>query len=124
MNREIKFRCWNGKEMVSPDYINRDGSAFWKENSIPTMSKEIMQYTGLKDRNGVEIYEGDVVKTVTTDFCWQSKGKVQYLPNSCSYAINVGKSNPNSDEDYYTFFHSQKEVEVIGNIHQNPELLK
>ena len=60
--REIKFRVWNGECMISPDYIDREGVAHWHENSIPESSKELMQYTGLKDKKGNEIFEGDIIK--------------------------------------------------------------
>ena len=45
----IKVRVWNGEQMISPDYIDRLGYAFWKENSIPTMAEpdKVMLYTGL-----------------------------------------------------------------------------
>ena len=60
MDREIKFRAWNGEQMISPDYISRSGTGFWTENSIPSYSTELMQFTGLRDKNEVDIYEGDV----------------------------------------------------------------
>ena len=43
--RPIKFRSWNGANMISPDYITRDGRAHWAENSIPTSTYILMQFT-------------------------------------------------------------------------------
>lgn len=57
----FKFRIWNGEQMVSPDYITRDGYGHWKENSIPTSSNKLMQCAGLKDIEGRLIYEGDLL---------------------------------------------------------------
>ena len=45
--------------MVSPDYINRNGIACWKENSIPTSSDNLMQFTGLKDKYKALTHEGN-----------------------------------------------------------------
>lgn len=68
--REIKFRAWDGKRMYyDPNdfYLRMDGSCFdvfEGEMDEPICGQPIlMQYTGLKDKNGKEIYEGDIVKT-------------------------------------------------------------
>lgn len=59
--RQIKFRCWNGEQMVSPDYITRDEQLGGKK--IPFLSSTtLLQFTGLLDKNGKEIYEGDIVR--------------------------------------------------------------
>ncbi len=63
MNQDrFKFRVWNGEQMVSPDYITRDGCAHWKEDSIPNSSNKLMQCTGIKDMEGNLVYEGDVIQ--------------------------------------------------------------
>ena len=53
---ELKFRCWNGEEMVCPDHVDRNGVAWWKENSIPTSSKDVMLWTGRYDKDGKKIW--------------------------------------------------------------------
>ena len=122
--REIKFRVWNGEQMVSPDYVKRNGFAFWYENSIQTASRELMQYTGLKDKNGVEIYEGDILSDK-----W--KCEVFKDKNTGAYMVRF-HTNPefNKNKTLYGYLQSrekaetaERDCEVIGNIYQNPELL-
>lgn len=119
MNREIKFRAYGSEYMSNPFTlydIQRKKVEFTEEVII-------MQYTGHKDRNEIEVYEGDIVKV---------GGLVEAVEIIdgilCCYSHEIyGKRDSISvdDENDITVCDSEyfKPYKVIGNIHQNPELL-
>lgn len=113
--REIRFRAWDGEKMVSPDYIDRRGRGWWKEDSIPTSSATLMQFTGLQDKNGVDIFEGDIVLCVNGH-----KGIIEWEANDCCFNVE-GYYDPSNDYPTMAFIEGQP-FEVIGNIHESPEL--
>jgi hypothetical protein len=114
MSREIKFRVWSGDQMVSPDYITRDGIGYWKEDSIPSYSTELMQFTGLKDRNGIDIYEGDIVKRIETENIREYCSVVRYEERE--FTTMDWDLLPEHDcvLDYIP-----EVIEVVGNIYEN-----
>ena len=135
--QDIKFRVWNGEQMVSPDYIDRMGHAHWKEDSIPTSSNEVEQYTGLKDKNGKDICEGDILRynyhvaeydNDSTDFYGEviRDNRILNIGHESDETLMVGFILRAIDrgEYWYAVMPHIKDVEIIGNVHENPELLK
>ncbi len=122
MSRVIRFRAWDkiNKWLDDEFYLGSDGSVYDIPNkTYNTPNTEIeridnfilMQYTGLKDKNGVEIFEGDICRYKNDGSYWV--GMVRY--NHCSYMF----SSDRGQNLIYTL-----DREVIGNIHEDPELLK
>ena len=112
--REIKFRAWHEKEkkwwyfdiyqlIGASKLINKDFFNLIKKG----------QYTGLKDKNGKDIYEGDILQ----DFTWARPiaFEVKWEHCGCSYC---------EDSIGYRLGNGTNGCEVIGNIYENPELLK
>ena len=113
LNREIKFRAWNkvDKTMYT-DAINNCKDTFDLVLKHPQIY-EVMQYTGLKDCNGVEIFEGDIVIADEDD------GLDLVVFKKGAFYIETLSKREFEDE-----LLSEVTVEVKGNIFKNPELVE
>jgi len=118
--REIKFRAWDieNKLIVIPDYISGDGIVYEHAHYEPPqcINAILMQFTGLKDKNGKEIYEGDIVKV-------RSDGKIMTISWSEKFASFVINREGWAFQHWFGEAMAPNDCEVIGNIYENPDLL-
>lgn len=131
--REIKFRAWdnvNNKMFNDCFSLKSHGSTIWnkfeKEASEDLMW---MQFTGLKDKNGKEIYEGDIVQQLFPNFEWDEldNPKVARWVNKISEIEYRNHGFWVKDEDFGWEGESLwnwTNLEIVGNIYENPEFLK
>ena len=128
--REIKFRAWLKEEQKMVDVSLMSFSEEWigfhiyyeeeKKEKIEFSDFdedeiELMQYTNLKDKNGKEIYEGDVVKLVHfKDGRKKETGKVIFLHSQAGFGIIDRDGN-----EYPLFRNTAKQIEIIENIQEN-----
>jgi len=128
-NKEIKFRAWipDKKEMIKVDALVLSENVF-RDYRVPHILDEhndiydlngvfLMQYTGCKDRDGKEIYEGDVLQ-VLDDFL----GIVRFK-DGCHYLVLL-----NGDNDYASCLclrnYNVSPIKIVGNIFENPEIVE
>jgi uncharacterized phage protein (TIGR01671 family) len=119
MNREIKFeygfKSVNGivkKVYYLHEIPNiKEKCDVW--NVLP--NAYVREYTRLKDKNNKDIYEGDIVLTFTDD---KTKAEVIFMGGSFNFCTK------NKDGLYFVWKYMKSEIEVIGNIYENPELLQ
>ena len=113
MNREIKFRVWDSisKKMYGHQYTQITPFRDYQELEHYTL----MQYTGLKDKNGKEIYEGDILNLSFESITMNGEVK---QTDSGEWILYKDKGN------FLGVHHNIDRVTVIGNIHENPKILE
>ena len=124
--REIKFRAWDNCEdrMFFPTRISFAGVVVYcydpqEDYEYQIETEKLMQYTGLKDKSGVEIYEGDIVQGLIISPWNKREILCEVIFRKCCF---ICVENDNRGTEHKLLF--AKDITVIGNIHQNPELLK
>ena len=138
--RELKFRAWDGEKIIlnvlpfewdfcltaiSHKCVESSGSGFLGSGGDEALFqirgyryKSLMQYTGLKDRNGVDIYEGDVVRWFINDT--STTAAVYYDDKAACFWMGCSKEHGSLVINDWM----RGEYELLGNIHENPELLE
>lgn len=130
-----KFRAWlkNDKKMIDVDEIHFDnGQLDFIGDAITFMRKadeiELMQSTGLFDKNGREIFEGDIIDTTDYEGGLSSVGNPLVKVESDKYGFIVTGDFPGSPITLKEFEDGRKfagvKVKIIGNVYENPELLE
>lgn len=113
--RDIEFRCWSYNSNTMQDWgeLKKHGDFYrllYMSDKYP-----MMQYTGLKDKNGVKIFEGDILDLDPPYFL---PAKVVYCDSDAAFKFEYTDDSADHLSDYYP-----DELEIIGNIHENQELL-
>jgi len=147
MNREIKFRAYSKKVKkmfyniqetydglseeksgIDEDFVYRINCTSCFVDWLKNEEMEIMQFTGLLDKNGKEIYEGDILKDDVGDIFEVKFGELPLSKSGdcvCSYQAFYGKCYGQLGvSPMYDCQEIREWMEVIGNIYENPDLIK
>lgn len=144
--REIRFRAWDviNKKMYPVAYPIWNGATEGKidfvNHTVEMIDEDgddkpiLMQFTGLLDKNGNEIFEGDVLKLKVNQHIWVYQVGSIETDGTNLYAINI-RDNVTIDDATNTYIYEMTGIraglprpipsgcEIVGNIHENPELL-
>ena len=140
--REIKFRAWDKGSEYDSEAVAKmiHGVESLYDGSVEGLGGHgsfgqlldneqfvVMQFTGLLDRNGVEVYFGDILATSNDNpiyDLWDEKDLGYTIVKEDSFQLGVSYSNWFMEDNNGDNVYDKKFVEVIGNIYQNPELLR
>ena len=130
MNREIKFRAWddNAKAFVSDWVMYPNGGCEYPQGGWDLGGyKEgdnfkLMQHTGLKDKNGKDIYEGDIVSS-TSEFMGHYATHIKKIVWASKGGFHPEGTHVDNLAEFITDTGGKNKSEVIGNIYENPDLL-
>ena len=117
--REIRFRAWDKREnnwVDYPIYIDVNGVIYWEHYEMGLKEADdiiVMQSAGLVDKNGVEIFEGDIVNHYWSNEVGESFCHKTVIKNPFDYKVYEAMHLIYADE-----------IEILGNIWENPELLE
>ena len=112
MKREIRFQAVREDgRIVNPDYLDRKGVAWWKENSIPVSSDKVIFFTGLRDKDGHDIWEGDILDFDEDEWGGRFIPEVMWIKNMIGDWNYCGSLSDVSEWR-----------KVIGNIFENPKM--
>lgn len=126
--REILFRGkrYDDKNLILSDSIMQTSYGcvnLWHEGKwIEVIPRTVGQYTGLKDKNGTKIFEGDIVQT-NKFFLSVGLNAKYVIEYDVEIACFIGTMQKGNVKHFTTFQNDSDQFEVIGNIHDNPELL-
>lgn len=130
--REIKFRgkCLDNREWVYGGIIFIDGGKphiFCNHGAVEVDPATVGQYTELKDKNGKEIYEGDIINWLMHRMDrtgYIEEGRVEFRTNEQATVVINKFATKDGRESVRNILNCLNDLKVIGNIHNNPELLK
>lgn len=127
MSREIKFRVWDKEEkkMILSKNVTDSINIFAR--GCLSSNIELMQYTGVKDKNGTEIYEGDIVEFNDVEYSDSPSQKFtirsgEDFHRDCCYLQNINEYIDQYIKDNGEY--PDDSIEIVGNIYENPKLIK
>lgn len=138
MSRDIKYRAWLKSvgemvEVLEIDLYNKEVAYIWTEQTFDYVLEQtrevdkiddlvLMQYTNLKDKNGVEIYEGDIVSMIIFEDNAEYLGDVVFK-NGC-FCLNISLNGTKYKIPTLEWKETETIITVIGSIYENPTLLE